>query len=155
MPRIIEAHSPEHIEIARNLFKEYAASLGFDLCFQNFEQELAELPGDYAPPEGRFYLALERSRPAGCVALRKLAADACEMKRFYVRPLFRGRGVGKKLATALIGEARQMGYKRMFLDTVPSMQRAIVLYRALGFRPVAPYRDNPIEGATFMELLLD
>lgn len=155
MMKIIEAHSPEHIEIVRNLFREYADSLGFDLCFQNFEQELAELPGDYAPPEGRLYLALEWSRPAGCVALRKLADDTCEMKRFYVRPLFRGRGVGKKLATALIGEARQMGYKRMLLDTVPSMQRAIVLYRALGFRPVAPYRDNPIEGATFMELLLD
>jgi len=155
MLKIIEAHSPEHIEIVRRLFREYADSLGFDLSFQNFEQELAELPGDYAPPEGRLYLALEWSRPAGCIALRKLSDDTCEMKRFYVRPLFRGRGIGKKLVTALIGEARQMDYKRILLDTVPSMKRAIVLYRTLGFRPVAPYRENPVPGAAFMELILD
>src|SRR5579863_5475762 len=155
MLQITEVKTPEHVETARNLFREYADSLGFDISFQNFEKELAELPGDYAPPDGRLYLALEGARPAGCIALRKITADDCEMKRFYVCPLFRGKGVGKRLAAAIIGEARQMGYKRMLLDTVPSMKRAIVLYRALGFKPIPPYRHNPIPGASFMELILD
>jgi GNAT superfamily N-acetyltransferase len=146
--------TPEHIEIARSLFREYADSLGFDLSFQNFEQELADLPGHYAPPGGRLYLAFECKRPAGCIALRKISDDDCEMKRFYVCPLFRGKGVGKKLATLVIGEARQIGYKRMLLDTVPAMKRAITLYRALGFKPIPPYRENPVPGATFLELLL-
>lgn len=147
--------SPKHIEIARALFREYADSLGFDLSFQNFEQELEELPGHYAPPGGRLYLAFDKDRPAGCIALRKISRDDCEMKRFYVCPLFRGRGVGKQLATLAIGEARQIGYKRILLDTVPAMKRAISLYRALGFKPIPAYRKNPVPGATFMELKLD
>ena len=155
MLQITEVKTPEHVETARKLFKEYADSLGFDISFQNFEKELAELPGDYSPPEGRLYLAFERARPAGCIALRKISDSDCEMKRFYVCPLFRGKGVGKRLAAAVIGEARQMGYKRMLLDTVPSMKRAIVLYRALGFKPIPPYRHNPVAGASFMELILD
>ena len=155
MLKIIEGHTEEHIDTLRKLFREYADSLGFDISFQNFEKELAELPGDYAPPDGRLYLAIEGKRTAGCIALRKLSNDDCEMKRFYVCPLFRGKGVGKRLAAAIIGEARQMGYKRMLLDTVPSMKRAIVLYRALGFKPIPPYRHNPIPGASFMELILD
>lgn len=155
MLKIVEAHTEEHLETLRKLFREYADSLGFDISFQNFEKELAELPGDYAPPAGRLYLAIEGKRSAGCIALRKLSVDDCEMKRFYVCPLFRGKGVGKRLAAALIGEARQIGYKRMLLDTVPSMKRAIVLYRALGFKPIPPYRHNPIAGASFMELVLD
>src|SRR5947207_9832934 len=113
MLRISEANTPEHVEIARALFREYADSLGFDLAFQNFEQELDELPGEYAPPEGRLYLAFEGKRPAGCIALRKLTDNYCEMKRFYVCPLFRGKGVGKRLATLIISEAREIGYKRM------------------------------------------
>ena len=154
MLKISEVKTPEHVEIARALFREYADSIGFDLSFQNFEEELAELPGDYAPPEGRLYLAFEGKRPAGCIALRKLTDDDCEMKRFYVCPLFRGKGAGKLLATLVVNEAREIGYKRMLLDTVPSMKRAIVLYRALGFKPIPAYRENPIPGARFLELPL-
>src|SRR5579863_7419994 len=154
MLQITEVKTPEHVETARNLFREYADSLGFDISFQNFEKELAELPGDYAPPKGRLYLAFERTRPAGCIALRKLTHDDCEMKRFYVCPLFRGKGVGKRLATLIIAEAREIGYRRMLLDTVPAMKRAITLYRALGFKPIQPYCKNPVPGATFMELIL-
>lgn len=154
MLKINEVKTTEHGEIARTLFREYADSLGFDLYFQNFEQELAELPGHYAPPGGRLYLAFDGKRPAGCIALRKLSDDDCEMKRFYVCPLFRGKGVGKRLATLLINEAREIGYKRMLLDTVPSMKRAMVLYSALGFKPIPPYRQNPVPGASFMELPL-
>lgn len=146
--------TPKHIETARALFREYADSLGFDLSFQNFEQELAELPGHYAPPGGRLYLAFEKGRPAGCIALRKISDEDCEMKRFYVCPLYRGKGVGKKLATLVIGEARQIGYKRILLDTVPAMKRAISLYRALGFKRIPAYRENPVPGASFMELVL-
>ena len=155
MLKIIEAHTTDQLETARLLFREYADSLGFDLSFQNFEKELADLPGDYAPPEGRLYLCLEGTKPAGCIALRKLDDHDCEMKRFYVCPLFRGKGVGKRLAITLIAESRTIGYKRMLLDTVPSMKRAIVLYRALGFKPIPPYRENPIHGASFVELILD
>ena len=155
MLKIIEAHTEAHLETARQLLREYADSLGFDLSFQNFEKELAELPGDYAPPDGRLYLGLEGTRPAGCIALRQVSEHDCELKRFYVCPLFRGKGVGKRLAIMLIAEARTIGYKRMLLDTVPSMKRAIVLYRALGFKPIPPYRENPIHGASFMELILD
>jgi GNAT superfamily N-acetyltransferase len=145
----------KHIEIARALFREYADSLGFDLSFQNFAQELEDLPGDYAPPGGRLYLAFVKGRPAGCIALRKISDDDCEMKRFYVCPLFRGKGVGKRLATLIIAEAREIGYTRLLLDTVPAMKRAISLYRALGFKPIPPYRKNPVPGASFMELNLD
>lgn len=155
MLKISEVKTPEHLEVARTLFREYADSLGFDLSFQNFEQELAELPGDYAPPDGRLYLAFEGKRPAGCIALRKISDDDCEMKRFYVCPLFRGKGLGKRLAALVIEEAREIGYKRMVLDTVPGMKRAISLYRALGFKPIPAYRKNPVPGASFMELILD
>ncbi|HEV2348241.1 MAG TPA: GNAT family N-acetyltransferase [Terriglobia bacterium] len=147
--------TPKHLDIARALFREYADSLGFDLSFQNFEQELRELPGDYAPPGGRLYLAFEKGRPAGCIALRRLSDEDCEMKRFYVCPLFRGKGLGKRLATLVMGEAREIGYKRILLDTVPAMKRAIRLYRALGFKPIPAYRRNPVPGASFMELVLD
>jgi GNAT superfamily N-acetyltransferase len=154
MLKIENIKTSKHIEIARNLFREYADSLGFDLSFQNFEKELAELPGEYTPPGGRLYVAFERNRPAGCIALRRISADDCEMKRFYVCPLFRGKGVGKRLAARVISDAREMGYRRMLLDTVPSMKRALTLYRALGFKPIPPYRDNPVPGASFMELIL-
>jgi putative acetyltransferase len=136
------------------LFEEYAASLGFDLGFQDFERELRELPGDYAAPRGVLLLAQIRTRAIGCVAVRPLAADICEMKRLYVRPEYRGTGAGRALAEAAIVVGRKLGYARMRLDTVPTMAAARGLYRALGFREIPPYRHNPIPGTAFMELEL-
>ena len=157
MPRltIAPAKTPAQIAQARELFLEYANSLGFSLCFQNFDQELANLPGDYAPPEGCLLLAMQDGQPAGCVALHKLDGENCEMKRLYVRPQFRGHGLGLALAERVIADARQIGYKYLRLDTVePVMRAAVAMYRRLGFREIAPYRPNPIEGALYMELQL-
>lgn len=148
------ATSAEDVEIIRRLFREYQVSLGIDLCFQNFENELAGLPGKYAPPEGRLYLAFEGELTAGCAALRKIEEGVCELKRLYVPPSNRGRGIGRLLAIQAVNDARQMGYKSMRLDTLPSMHRAQELYRELGFNPIAPYTNNPIKGAVFMELKL-
>jgi ribosomal protein S18 acetylase RimI-like enzyme len=149
------AESPEGIAHIRELFLEYAQSLGFSLCFQSFDQELADLPGDYAPPKGRLLLATSNGQPAGCVALHKLTPDICEMKRLYVRPQFRGKGLGRELAEKIITEARQLGYKKLRLDTVePVMKTAVTMYRQLGFREIPPYRPNPIDGALYMELEL-
>src|ERR1700752_2274745 len=152
---IVAASSPAQIAQARELFLEYAASLGFSLCFQNFDKELAGLPGDYAPPEGRLLLAEYEGDLAGCVALHKLDADICERKRLYLRPEFRGKGLGRVVAERIIAEARQIGYQRMRLDTVePVMKDAVAMYRRLGFKDIAPYRPNPIAGAMYMELEL-
>jgi len=149
------AESAEQIAAIRELFLEYAQSLGFSLCFQAFDKELAELPGDYAPPEGRLLLANVGGAVAGCVALHKIDGDTCEMKRLYVRPQFRGKGLGKALAERIIHEARAIGYAKLRLDTVePVMRTAVEMYRHLGFREIAPYRENPIEGALYMELEL-
>ena len=148
------AASGEEIEIVRRLFREYQASLGVDLCFQNFESELAGLPGKYAPPEGRLYLAFEGGKVAGCAGVRKIEEGVCELKRLYVPPPHRGRGIGRLLAIQAITDAGEIGYDRMRLDTLPSMQPAQKLYRELGFEPLAPYTDNPVEGALFMELKL-
>ena len=146
---------PEHIEQTRALFLEYAASLGFSLCFQSFDEELKSLPGAYAAPSGRLLLAQYEQQAAGCVALRKLEANICEMKRLYVRPAYRGQGLGRILVERVIAEARAIGYGRMRLDTIgSSMQDAVELYRRMGFKEIAPYRANPIEGALYMELLL-
>ena len=149
------AVSVTQIAQARELFLEYANSLGFSLCFQNFEKELADLPGDYAPPKGRLILAEYEAQLAGCVALHNLDEDICEMKRLYLRPQFRGKGLGRALADRIIADARQIGYRRMRLDTVePVMPDAVVMYRKIGFREIAPYRANPIAGALYMELQL-
>jgi putative acetyltransferase len=153
------AETPSQIAQARELFLEYAQSLGFSLCFQNFDKELASLPGDYAPPDGRLLLAEYEEQLAGCVALHQLnsgaGSEVCEMKRLYLRPQFRGKGLGRALADRIIAEARQIGYVRMRLDTVePVMKDAVAMYRRLGFREIAPYCENPIAGALYMELEL-
>jgi putative acetyltransferase len=156
-PRLIlkQVESPAQIAQARELFLEYAESLGFSLCFQSFDQELARLPGDYAPPDGRLLVAEYRGQLAGCVALHKLQSDICEMKRLYLRPQFRGRGLGRVLAEAVIVAARTIGYRKMRLDTVePVMPNAVAMYRRLGFVEMEPYRANPIAGALYMELEL-
>jgi len=150
-----QAESPAQIAQARELFLEYAESLGFSLCFQSFDQELAGLPGDYAQPDGRLLVAEHRSRLAGCVALHKLESGICEMKRLYLRSPFRGKGLGRMLAAAVIGEARRIGYRKMRLDTVePVMPNAVAMYRRLGFVEIEAYRANPIDGALYMELEL-
>lgn len=147
-----EAESPAQIAHARELFLEYAQSLGFSLCFQNFDKELAGLPGDYAPPDGRLLLAYDEDQLAGCVALHRLTSEICEMKRLYLRPQFRGKGRGRALADRIMTEARQIGYQRMRLDTVePVMKDAVAMYRKLGFKEIAPYCENPIAGALYME----
>jgi ribosomal protein S18 acetylase RimI-like enzyme len=152
---LIQAMLPEHIEQTRTLFLEYAESLGFSLCFQSFDEELKNLPGAYAAPSGRLLLARYDQQPSGCVALRKLEANVCEMKRLYVRPAYRGKGLGRILVERVIAEARAIGYERMRLDTIASsMQDAVELYRKLGFQEISPYRANPIEGALYLELLL-
>jgi GNAT superfamily N-acetyltransferase len=153
--KIIQAQSPEDIGRARELFEEYAAWLEINLCFQNFDKELAGLPGDYAPPSGRLLLAFVDDQMSGCVALRDIGKGTCEMKRLYLRPKFRGKGLGRELAEAIISEARQIGYRRMCLDTLPGkMDQAIAMYGSLGFKEIEPYYDNPVQGAKFMELSL-
>ena len=148
-----QVETPAQVAQARELFLEYAQSLGFSLCFQDFDKELANLPGDYAPPSGRLLLAEYESQLAGCVALHKLSTDACEMKRLYLRSQFRGKRLGRLLADRIISEARHIGYQRMRLDTVePVMKDAVALYRKIGFREIEPYCANPIPGALYMEL---
>jgi putative acetyltransferase len=152
---IVNAESAVQLEQARELFVEYAQSLGFSLCFQNFDKELADLPGEYAPPAGRLLLAEYGGELAGCVALHRLGEEICEMKRLYLRPRFRGQGLGRILADRIISEARGIGYKRMRLDTVePVMKDAVAMYRRFGFREIAAYRPNPMPGTLYMELVL-
>lgn len=150
--RIAEAR-PGDMALVRELFLEYAQSLGFSLCFQSFDEELASLPGKYASPKGRLLLAHIGGEVAGCGALRPLSHSICEMKRLYVRPKFRGVGLGRKLALALIEAARETGYERMRLDTVADVMReAVAMYWTLGFVEVAPYTQNPQPSTLYLEL---
>jgi len=151
---VLHATTPDHVENARALFKEYASSLGVDLSFQDFERELTDLPGEYSEPQGCILLAFHDSDLVGCVALRPLSSDICEMKRMYVRPAFRRQRIGWALALDVIAEARKWGYKKMRLDSLPAMREAQALYRSLGFREISAYRLNPIKGSVFMELEL-
>jgi len=143
---------PDDADEVRSLFREYAQSLGIDLGFQDFEAELAGLPGKYAPPAGRLLLACSGRDVLGCVALRPLHGTACEMKRLYLRPRARGAQLGRRLAQRICGEAREAGYKSICLDTLPTMAAAQQLYRELGFMPTEPYVFNPIAGTKFLAL---
>jgi ribosomal protein S18 acetylase RimI-like enzyme len=148
------AEFPGEKSTVRELFREYAASLAVDLAFQGFEAEIANLPGKYQAPRGRILVAWRESRVVGCVALRPLEADACEMKRLYVRPEARGLQLGRRLVERICEEARAAGYARICLDTLPTMDSAHALYRSLGFVEVEPYAFNPIAGTKFLALEL-
>ena len=141
--------------LARALIEEYSTGLGVDLCFQDIARELRELEHEYAPPTGALLLARADGRPAGCVALRRFEAGIAELKRLYVLPTARGTGTGRALVEAMLGRARALGYARVRLDTLATMQAAQALYRSLGFRPIAAYRVNPLPGAAYFELTLD
>lgn len=154
MLEIKAAQSYDEIKTIKELFEEYAQSLNFSLCFQNFDEELKNLPGEYSSPEGTLLLAKYNGLPAGCVGLRKIENDICEMKRLYVRNNFRGLHIGKLLANKIIEEGKRIGYKKMRLDTVDTMKAAQTLYKSLGFYEISPYGYHPIEKTIYMELEL-
>ncbi len=155
MIEIIRVETPEQIEETRQIFREYEVWLNLDLCFQGFEQELADLPGKYAPPEGRLFLALAAGKVAGSVALRKLEDGICEMKRLFVRDQFRGQKIGIGLLEKIIAEASEIGFSRLRLDTYPpKMGKAVQLYESYGFQQIEPYYHNPFGETLFMELEL-
>jgi putative acetyltransferase len=151
-----QVDSESDIESAREIFREYEERLALDLCFQNFEDELKRLPGKYSPPSGRLYLARIGDDVAGCIAMRELEPGVCEMKRLFVREDFRGKQIGRMLIDKLLSDARDLGYRRMRLDTFPpKMGNAVRIYESYGFYQIAPYYNNPTEGVLFMELKLD
>jgi ribosomal protein S18 acetylase RimI-like enzyme len=159
MLHIVPALSEEAISRARELFREYGAMPGVAPCLEDFEREVVSLPGRYAPAAGRLLLAIQEipgkaEEAIGCVALQSFDAEVCEMKRLYVRPAFRGKGAARELIQSLIAEARSIGYRKILLDTLPTMQEAHKLYRALGFREISSYQKNPIQGALFFEFRL-
>lgn len=149
---LLPAIDPPAIAGVRELFREYQRSLAVDLCFQNFEAELVSLPGDYAPPRGRLIVAYIDGRPAACVALRPVDGQTGEMKRLFVRPAHRGQRLGFRLVATVIFESREIGYRRLVLDTLPSMTEAQILYARFGFVDIPPYTYNPIAGSRFMGL---
>jgi len=152
--KIYEDYSDEGIALARQLFTEYAQSLGFPLDFQDFDRELENLPGDYATPEGCIYLCRIDDTIAGCTALRKIEENICELKRMYVKPKFRRKGMGKVMAQEIIRRAKKIGYKKMRLDTLKTMKTALNIYKSLGFKEILPYRFNPLKDAVYLELEL-
>ncbi len=154
MLNIITAETREHIKHFHELFREYEKQLNVDLCFQDFETELANLPGVYAPPEGCMLLAEYDNKIAGCATLKKIGEGVCEMKRLYVRPAFRGKAIGRELSEAIVEEARKMGYAKMRLDTLSRLTEAITLYRSMGFKEIKPYVFNPLDDVIYMELEL-
>jgi len=149
---IIHAVTPEEISAVRGLMREYGASVGVDLSYQNFEEELRGLPGDFAPPRGTLLLGIAGKEAAGCVAIRPLAENFCEMKRLYARPAWRSTGLGKRLVEAALEDARRAGHRFVRLDTLPTMIAARKLYAALGFLPIAPYYQSPVAGTAFLQL---
>jgi ribosomal protein S18 acetylase RimI-like enzyme len=154
MLRIEPVRMPEDLPVVRALFLEYAQSLGVDLSFQDFDHEVASLPGDYVPPRGALLLAQADGAAIGVVAMRPLEPGVCEMKRLFVKPEARGSGLGRLLAEAILDAGRRAGYERMRLDTLPTMNAAFALYRRLGFREIPSYRHNPVEGTRFLECRL-
>ncbi|TVO57864.1 carbonate dehydratase [Denitromonas halophila] len=150
--RVLDTSHTAELEQVRQFFRNYAAWLGVDLCFQNFDAEMASLPGAYSAPDGRLFLAEVDGKPAGCVGIRKFSDGVCEMKRLYVEPSMRGQGVGRDLALAAIRTAKELGYKRIMLDTLPAMRIAVKLYRELGFTEAPAYYPTPIEGTIFLSL---
>lgn len=172
MIQVVDGSTPEHIPIVRTLFQEYAAWMGFDFCFQGFEEELAALPGLYAPPAGCILLAMDNADPAGVVALRPLpyhlgsgcgqtqhgakvdGANVCEMKRLWVRKPFRGIGLGRRLAESIVSKGIEMGYESMVLDTLERLTSATAIYRSMGFEPIDAYYANPVEGVVYLRLSL-
>jgi len=151
---IVAPDSADDWRVARRMVEEYAAALDVDLCFQNFAAELAHFESEYSAPAGAFLLARDVGLAVGCVGLRSYADDSGEIKRLYVAPPARGRGTGEALVHGILAAGRRLGYRRLVLDTLPSMTAAQALYRRLGFQPVAPYRFNPVQGTVFLELEL-
>ena len=154
MTRVVQPASPADVAVVRALFEEYARAVDAPACFGGFESELDRLPGEYAPPGGALFLALQGGEPAGCAALRRIDAETGEMKRLYVRPGFRGSGAGRMLALAVISAAQTSGFVRLVLDTLPTMTHAQALYHSLGFHPIGPYLACPTPGASCFELRL-
>ena len=151
MASLEQPQSPEQWREARRLIEEYAAALDLDLSFQGFDQEIEHLSTEYGPPTGAFFLAVEEGRGIGCIGLRRFGEQVGEIKRLYVAPAGRGRGIARALVERIVAHARQLGYRRLLLDTLPSMKEARSLYQSLGFKPTAPYRFNPVEGTAFLE----
>lgn len=154
MPEIRQALSEEEFSEAKRLLQEYADWLNYDFCYRNIGKEIDEFPGEYGPPGGKFFLAYVGDKVAASVAVRRWEGNVCEMKRLFVRPEFRGKGIGKKLAKLIIDEAGKMGYRSMRLDTLPNMTEAIELYKSLGFQEVDKYRESPTDDAFYFELKL-
>jgi GNAT superfamily N-acetyltransferase len=154
MMSIVRAETAEQLDWVRSLIGEYIASLPVDVSYEHVPEECAALPGEYGPPRGELLLAIVDGRPAGCVALRPIDRETCEMKRVYLRPAWRGKGIGRTMTEAIVEAARRIGYGRMRLDTIPSLKPAVALYRSMGFRVIAPYRTIPSSCAFFMELNL-